>query len=78
MRPRCSGVDRPTTSGAHATNACPPGMVRKVLNLYYYTTHRDDAHGEALPHFMLYKTEASPTPVEIGEEYRAGAKRDRG
>ena len=57
--------------GAPVPNACPPGVVRKVLNLYYYTTHRDDEHAAALPHFTLYKTEASPTSVELGEEYRA-------
>jgi hypothetical protein len=63
--------------GAPVANACPPGVIRKVLNLYYYTTHRDDGHAEALPHFTLYKTEASPTSVEIGEEYRARAERDQ-
>jgi hypothetical protein len=52
-------------------------VIRKVLNLYYYTTHRDDEHAEALPHFTLYKTEASPTSVEIGEEYRARAEPDQ-
>lgn len=63
--------------GAPVPNACPPGVIRKVLNLYYYTTHRDDEHAEALPHFTLYKTEASPTSVELGEEYRARAELDQ-
>jgi hypothetical protein len=58
--------------GAPVPNDCPTGVVRKVLNLYYYTTHRDDEHAEALPHFTLYKTDASPASVEIGARYRAG------
>ena len=44
---------------------------RKVLNLYYYSTHRDDEDAAAMPHFTLYKTEASPTSVELGADYRA-------
>jgi Rps23 Pro-64 3,4-dihydroxylase Tpa1-like proline 4-hydroxylase len=63
--------------GAPAANACPPGVVRKVLNLYYYTTHRDDEHAAALPHFTLYKTEASPTSVALGDDYRRAGERPR-
>ncbi|HEY8216658.1 MAG TPA: 2OG-Fe(II) oxygenase [Acidimicrobiia bacterium] len=61
--------------GAPVPNACPPGVLRKVLNLYYYTTHRDDEHAEALPHFTLYRTEASPASVAIGEAYRESGTR---
>lgn len=64
--------------GAPEPNACPPGVVRKLLNLYYYTTHRDDEHAEALPHFTLYKTEASPTSMGLGEAYRKAGERARG
>lgn len=64
--------------GVPEPSECPPGVLRKVLNLYYYTSHRDDEHAENLPHFTLYRTEASPQSVEIGEEYRAAHERDRG
>ncbi|HZP27584.1 MAG TPA: 2OG-Fe(II) oxygenase [Acidimicrobiia bacterium] len=57
--------------GAPVPNACPEGVLRKVLNFYYYTTHRDDEDAAAVPHFTLYKTEASPTSVELGTDYRA-------
>jgi len=57
--------------GAPVPNACPEGVVRKVLNFYYYTTHRDDEDAAAMPHFTLYKTEASPTSMELGADYRA-------
>jgi hypothetical protein len=60
--------------GAPVPNACPDGVQRKVLNLYYYTTHRDDEHAAALPHFTLYKTEASPTSMELGEKFREAGK----
>jgi hypothetical protein len=59
--------------GQPQPNACPPGAVRKVLNLYYYTTHRDDEDAEAAPHFTLYKTDASPFAVGLGADYRASA-----
>jgi hypothetical protein len=49
-------------------NECPKGVYRKVLNLYFYTTKRDDEKAD--PHFTLYKTEASPFAVELGEKYR--------
>jgi Rps23 Pro-64 3,4-dihydroxylase Tpa1-like proline 4-hydroxylase len=53
--------------------ACPPGVYRKALNLYYYTTHRDlDEITD--PHFTMYKTAASPHAVELGEDYRKTAK----
>jgi hypothetical protein len=57
--------------GPRVPNACPDGVTRKVLNLYYYTTHADDDVASADPHFTLYKTEASPFAVQLGEEYRA-------
>ena len=39
---------------------------RKVLNLYYYTTHRDDGDVDA-PHFTLYKSAGSPGETFDGE-----------
>jgi hypothetical protein len=58
--------------GQPVPNDCPDGVLRKVLNLYYYTSHRDDE--EADPHFTLYKTAASPFAVELGDQYRASAE----
>ena len=52
-------------------------MTRKVLNLYYYTTHRDDEDANADPHFTVYKTEASPFSMQLGADYRALAARAR-
>jgi Rps23 Pro-64 3,4-dihydroxylase Tpa1-like proline 4-hydroxylase len=60
--------------GAPMPNTCPPGVVRKVLNVYYYTTHRDDEDASALPHFTNYKTDASPASVEIGQQYRDSSR----
>ena len=40
--------------GQREPNACPPDVYRKVLNLYYYTTHREDQDMDD-PHFTLYK-----------------------
>jgi len=60
--------------GQPRPNACPPGVLRKVLNLYYYTARRDD-EDVADPHFTLYKTEASPFAVALGDDYRASAAR---
>ena len=57
--------------GQRVPNSCPQGVGRKVFNLYYYTTHRDDEDAEQDPHFTLYKTEASPFAMELGETYRA-------
>jgi Rps23 Pro-64 3,4-dihydroxylase Tpa1-like proline 4-hydroxylase len=51
---------------------CPPGVYRKALNLYYYTTRRDETEITD-PHFTMYKTQASPHAVELGEEYRRSA-----
>ncbi|MEO5899197.1 MAG: 2OG-Fe(II) oxygenase [Ilumatobacteraceae bacterium] len=62
--------------GQRVPNACPPGVTRKVINLYYYTTHRDDDDAAADPHFTLYKTEASPFAMQLGEEYRASRSSD--
>jgi hypothetical protein len=64
--------------GQPTPNACPDGVVRKVLNLYYYTTHRDDADAEAAPHFTLYKTDASPFAAGLGADYRASGERSDG
>jgi hypothetical protein len=51
---------------------CPPDVYRKALNLYYYTTRRDEAETEQ-PHFTVYRTQASPHAVELGEGYRKSA-----
>jgi hypothetical protein len=64
--------------GPRVPNACPPDSPRKVLNLYYYSTHRDDEDAAVDPHFTLYKseahkTEASPFAMQLGADYRAGA-----
>ncbi len=40
--------------GPRLPNLCPEGVYRKVLNLYYYTTAREDGD-MADPHFTLYK-----------------------
>jgi hypothetical protein len=58
--------------GQPVPNACPDGVLRKVLNLYYYTAHRDDESAD--PHFTLYKTAASPFAAGLGEDYRASAE----
>jgi hypothetical protein len=59
--------------GQRVPNACPPGVTRKVFNLYYYSTTHDDEDLAADPHFTLYKTEASPFATQLGADYRAGA-----
>lgn len=48
---------------------CPAGVYRRNLNLYYYTTRRDESEIHA-PHFTLYKTEASPFAMEVAQKYR--------
>jgi len=53
--------------------ACPPEIHRRALNLYYYTTHRDEAEIRD-PHFTLYKTPASSFAMELGDEYRKTVK----
>ena len=54
------------------------GVTRKVINLYYYTTERDDEDRSADPHFTLYKTEASAFATELGADYRrSGSPGDR-
>jgi len=55
--------------GQRLPNACPPNVYRKVLNLYYYTSRRDESE-IAAPHFTLYKTEASPFAMELAQDYR--------
>lgn len=58
--------------GQATPNACPPNALRKVLNLYYYTSRREDGDMDA-PHFTLYKPTASPVAVALGEGYRTSA-----
>ncbi len=53
---------------------CPPGVYRRALNLYYYTTRRDEAETVA-PHFTNYKTQASTFAMELGEDYRKSAQK---
>ncbi len=53
---------------------CPPGVYRRALNLYYYTTHRA-AEESNDPHFTVYKTQASSFAVELGETYRKSAEK---
>lgn len=59
--------------GQRLHNLCPPTALRKVLNLYYYTTHRDDGDQGDEPHFTVYRTAASPFATQLGDEYRASA-----
>jgi hypothetical protein len=58
--------------GQREPNACPPGRLRKVLNLYYYTSQREDGDMDQ-PHFTLYKQSASPVAVALGEDFRRSA-----
>lgn len=58
--------------GQPRPNACPPNVYRKVLNLYYYTSRRDESE-IAAPHYTLYKTEASPFAMELADDYRKSA-----
>ena len=60
--------------GPRLPNLCPPGVHRKVLNLYYYTSAREDKD-MADPHFTLYKQEASPFAMELGTEFRKSANK---
>jgi hypothetical protein len=53
--------------------ACPPGVSRRTLNLYYYTTRRDESE-LADPHFTLYKPSASPFAMELGDAYRKSGR----
>jgi Rps23 Pro-64 3,4-dihydroxylase Tpa1-like proline 4-hydroxylase len=53
--------------GQRLPNKCPPGVHRKVLNLYYYTTQREDGDVDA-PHFTLYKNPGSSGETAHGEE----------
>jgi len=52
--------------GQRLPNKCPPNVQRKVLNLYYYTTHREDGDADD-PHFTLYKTEGAKGETAHGE-----------
>lgn len=51
---------------------CPPDKYRKVLNLYYYTSRRDDGDMDD-PHFTLYKPEASEFAMQLRADYRDSA-----
>jgi hypothetical protein len=55
--------------GQREPNECPPGVYRKVLNLYYYTSRREDGD-MAEPHFTLYKPSASPFATELADNYK--------
>jgi Rps23 Pro-64 3,4-dihydroxylase Tpa1-like proline 4-hydroxylase len=55
--------------GQRLPNLCPSGAQRKVLNLYYYTSKREDGDvGDV--HFTLYRPEASSLAMELGNGYR--------
>jgi len=51
----------------------PPGVCRKTLNIFYYTTHRDDGYLTD-PHFTLYKPEASSFAMDIGQGYKKAGR----
>ena len=55
--------------GQRELNQCPPEVFRKVLNLYYYTTRRED-DDLSDPHFTLYKPQASEFAMQLGADYR--------
>lgn len=57
--------------GVPAALECPEDMQRITLNLYYYTTKREDDLAE--PHFTKYKTVNSPFAVGLGEDYKNSA-----
>ena len=52
--------------GQRLPNRCPPGVQRKVLNLYFYTSHREDGD-VAAPHFTVYKTASAPGETYDGQ-----------
>jgi Rps23 Pro-64 3,4-dihydroxylase Tpa1-like proline 4-hydroxylase len=58
--------------GPRVPNACPPDKYRKVLNLYYYTSRREDGDMDD-PHFTLYKPEASEFAMQLRADYRNSA-----
>jgi Rps23 Pro-64 3,4-dihydroxylase Tpa1-like proline 4-hydroxylase len=53
---------------------CPENILRRSINLYYYTTRRDESEIHQ-PHFTLYKTEASPFSKELGDNYRKSSEK---
>jgi hypothetical protein len=55
--------------GQREPTRCPPDVYRKVLNLYYYTSANEDQDMD-LPHFTLYKQEASDFAQSLGDDYR--------
>jgi len=66
-------TDEHSNHGHPHALSCPPGQVRRTLNLYYYTTKTTEE--VASPHFTLYKTEASPFATQLGTDYRKTAER---
>jgi Rps23 Pro-64 3,4-dihydroxylase Tpa1-like proline 4-hydroxylase len=52
--------------GQRLPNKCPSNVQRKVLNLYYYTTHREDGDVDD-PHFTLYRSPGAPSETAHGE-----------
>jgi hypothetical protein len=50
---------------------CPEDVQRITLNLYYYTTKREDEIAD--PHFTKYKTVNSPFAVGLTEDYKNSA-----
>ena len=53
---------------------CPPNKYRKALNLYFYTSKRNESEISD-PHFTIYKTENSPYDVQNTKNYRDQSKK---
>ena len=53
--------------------ATPKGIYRKTLNLYYYTSYRNESE-IADPHFTKYRTESSPFSVGLKTNYKKQAE----
>lgn len=51
---------------------CPAGVYRRALNLYYYTSRRDESEMHE-PHWTMYKTAASPFAAGLTESYKGSA-----
>lgn len=70
--PAISSTGEHSNHGQRLPNRCPPGVYRKVLNLYQHTsTHTDGDVAE--PQFTLYKPGASTFAMELGNLYRKTA-----
>jgi hypothetical protein len=61
-------VGEHSNHGQPRPNACPEGVYRTVINMYYYTARNTD-QGIDEPHFTMYKTDNSPFATELREGY---------